>query len=106
MKPETLKIDDVEYIRKDRAAQPAIPGKRAVVVVDRGWIFAGDVTRKDGRVVITNAVWVQRWETIGFDGMIANPKDKKVFIKPMPNGVDFPSAAELFCVPVSDGWGL
>ena len=105
-KPESITIDDVKYIRADRAAQPALPGKRAVVVVDRGWIFAGDVERKNGRVLITNAVWVQRWESIGFDGMVANPKDKKVFIKPMPNGVDLPLSAELFCVPVADGWGL
>jgi hypothetical protein len=25
-------------------------GTRAVVVVDRGWIFAGDVTRENGRI--------------------------------------------------------
>lgn len=36
---ETIKINEVEYIRKDSiAAKPN--GNRAVVVVDRGWIFA------------------------------------------------------------------
>jgi hypothetical protein len=42
MKPETIKIDDTTYVRAD--AKPV--GNRAVVVVDRGWIFAGDVTRE------------------------------------------------------------
>ena len=106
-KPETIVVDEVKYVRADKAAQTAIPGKRAVVVVDRGWIFAGDVTRENDRVRLTNAIWVCRWESIGFDGMIANPKDKKVFIKPVPGGVvDVPKAAELFCIPVPDGWGL
>ena len=107
MKPETLMIDDVKYVRADKSPQAVIPGKRAVIVVDRGWIYAGDVTRKDGRIILTNAVWVFRWESIGFDGVIANPKDKKVTIKPVPGGmVDIPVFAELFCVPVVDGWGL
>jgi hypothetical protein len=83
-----------------------INGTRAVVVVDKGWIFAGDVTRENGRIKLTNAVWVFRWESIGFDGVIADPKNPKVTIKPMENGVDIPEGAEVFCVPVADGWGL
>jgi hypothetical protein len=80
--------------------------KRAVVVVDRGWIFAGDVHRENGRLFITNAVWVFKWEEIGFDGVIKNPKSDKVTIKPMPNGVEVPEASEIFCVPVHETWGL
>lgn len=68
-------------------------GTRAVVVVDRGWIFAGDVTRENGRIKLANAVWVFRWESVGFDGVIANPKGNKVTIKPMPQGVDIPEGA-------------
>ena len=79
---------------------------RAVIVVDRGWIFAGDVTREGGRIKLANAVWVFSWEQIGFDGVIADPKNRLATIKPMPNGVDIPAGAEVFCVPVADGWGL
>lgn len=79
---------------------------RAVIVVDRGWIFAGDVTREDGRIKLSNAVWVFSWEQIGFDGVIADPKNKLANIKLMPNGVDIPAGAEVFCVQVADGWGL
>lgn len=79
---------------------------RAVVVVSSGWIFAGDVTRERGRILLTNAVWVFSWQEVGFNGVIADPKDKRVTIKPMPNGVDIPEGAEIFCVPVPDGWGL
>jgi hypothetical protein len=98
---ENLTINGVEYAPVNRPA-----GSRAVVVVDRGWIFAGDVTRENGRIRLDNAVWVFRWEDVGFDGTIANPKSEKVTIKPMPNGVDLPEGAEVFCVPVHDGWGL
>jgi len=95
-------INGVEYAPV--CSRPA--GKRAVVVVDRGWIFAGDVTRENGRIRLDRAVWVFRWESIGFDGMVANPKAEKVTIRPMPNGIDLPDGAEIFMVPVDDSWGL
>lgn len=101
----TITINDVEYTPVAEA-QPRVRGNRAVVVADRGWIFAGDVTRENGRIKIERAVWVFSWETIGFDGVISNPKSDKVVIKPMPNGVDLPEGAEIFCVPVSEDWGL
>ena len=79
---------------------------RAVVVVDRGWVFAGDVVRKDKRIILSDAVLVFRWETVGFDGMIADPKSKKVTLKRMPGLVDIPEGSEVFSVPVPTGWGL
>ena len=101
----TITLNGIEYVPATEAS-PRITGNRAVVVVDRGWIFAGDVTRENGRIRLDRAVWVFRWESIGFDGVIANPKHKSATIKPMPNGVEIPSGAEVFCVPVADNWGL
>ena len=98
----SIEINGVEYVRADTQQV----GTRAVVVVDRGWIFAGNVTRENGRIRLDRAVWVFRWESIGFDGMIANPKSSQVSIRSMTNGVDLPEGAEIFCVPVDDSWGL
>ena len=96
-----ITVNGIEYA-------PVTPteGSRAVVVVDRGWIFAGDVTRENGRIRLDRAVWVFRWESIGFDGVISDPKSSKVTLKKMENPVDLPAHAEVFCVPVSDDWGL
>ena len=99
---EKVEINGVEYVRA--GTRPT--GNRAVVVVDRGWIFAGDVTRKNGRIYLRRAVWVFKWEQVGFDGMVADPASEKVTIRPMPNGVDIPEGAEIFSVPVDDSWGL
>jgi len=79
---------------------------RAVVVVDRGWIFAGDVTEKNGRVYLDRAVWVFRWEQIGFSKVVEDPTQKEVDIRPMPTQVDIPLASEIFRLPVPDNWGL
>ncbi len=98
---ETVITNGIEYAPLSRPS-----GTRAVVVVDRGWIFAGDVTRENGRIRLDRAVWVLRWESIGFDGLIADPKSSKVTLRQMPNGVDIPEGAEIFMVPVDDSWGL
>lgn len=103
-KPDSIKIDEVEYVRKDSVVgRPS--GSRAVVVVDRGWIFAGDVKRENGRIYLSRALHVFRWESIGFDGMIANPKSNKVTLKKISD-VEIPEGAEIFCVPVEGQWGL
>ena len=96
----TVIINGVEY-----APTNQVSGTRAVVVVDRGWIFVGDVTRENGRIRLDRALHVFRWESIGFDGMISQPKSSKVVLKPVPS-VDIPEGAEIFCVPVADDWGL
>jgi hypothetical protein len=92
-------INGIEYVRAE--SKPS--GNRSVVVVDRGWIFAGDVTRKDGRIYLSNAVWVFRWSSVGFDGVIRNPKDAEIR---KIDDVDIPAHSEVFSVPVHDKWGL
>ena len=93
-----IQINGVTYVRAD-----SVPtGNRAVVVVDRGWIFAGDVTREDGRIKLSRAVHVFKWESIGFAKMV---ETEKADLRPIAD-VDMPAGAEIFCVPVSDNWGI
>ena len=104
MKPETLMIDEVKYVRADTVElKPS--GNRAVVVIDRGWIFAGDVVRENGRIKLSRAIHVFKWESIAFDGMIKDPLSTKVTLKKITD-VDIPEGAEIFCVPVEENWGL
>jgi hypothetical protein len=98
----SITVNGIEYVAK---GQGKPNGNRAVVVVDRGWIFAGDVTEANGRIRLSRAVWVFRWSSIGFTGVIANPKDSNVDIR-KSDDVDIPSGAEVFRVPVADDWGL
>ncbi len=98
---DKITINGIEYV--PATSKPA--GNRAVVVVDRGWIFAGDVTRDNGRITLSNALHVFKWESVGFAGMIADPKKAKADLRPISD-VDMPAGAEVFCVPVVEGWGL
>jgi hypothetical protein len=78
---------------------------RSVVIVDRGWIFAGDIVRKDGRIKLSRCVWVFRWESIGLDGVLKNPDSDNVTLKPI-HDVDIPEGSEICCFPVCANWGL
>lgn len=99
---QTITINGIDYVPADQVkTQPS--GTRAVVVVDRGWIFAGDVARENGRIKLTNALHVFKWESVGFAGMLENTK--KADLRPIAD-VDIPEDAEIFCVPVSENWGL
>tara|TARA_R110000868_G_scaffold162909_1_gene394929 strand:- start:1315 stop:1614 length:300 start_codon:yes stop_codon:yes gene_type:complete len=95
-----LIINGVEYAPVVKSSN-----SRAVVVVDRGWIFAGDVTRENGRIRLSNALHVFKWESIGFAGMIADPQSANTDLRQIFD-VDIPEGAEVFCVPVHDNWGV
>lgn len=101
--PESVTVNGIVYSR-NTPTQPK-PGKRAIVVVDRGWIFAGDVERSGGRIKLTRAIHVFRWESMGFAAMIVQGKGPKVDLRAVAD-VDLPEASEIFCVPVGDSWGL
>lgn len=99
---QTITINGIDYVPADQV-KPQPNGNRAVIVIDRGWIFAGDVTRENGRIKLRRALHVFKWESVGFAGMLENTK--KADLRPIAD-VDVPEDAEIFCVPVSENWGL
>ena len=102
----SIDVNGVTYVPQD--SSNTIPtGNRAVVVIDRGWIFAGNVTTCEltGELTITNAVHVFRWESIGFTGVLSDPKSSKVILKECDYPVKVPSGSVIFSVPVNEDWG-
>jgi len=82
-------IDNIEY------APVKAAGNRAIVVVNSGWIFAGDTEQVDtvvGKSIrITRALHVFKWT--------------RVDLRPC-DPVEVPLASVIFIVPVSETWGL
>ena len=98
---ETITINGTNYIRADQVQQNPV-GTRAVIVVDRGWIFAGDVKRENGRIKLSRALHVFKWDSIGFAKVI---ETAKAVLRPIAD-LDIPEDAEIFAVPVPDDWGM
>lgn len=82
--------------------------KRVILVVDRGWIFAGDQTATaDGYVRLSRAVHVFRWESVGFAQMIKDVEsDSSKHDIRKCDDVEVPRGSVIFRVPVSGEWGL
>ena len=59
--PQTIKIGEVEYLRKD--ALPDTEGDIKIVVLDRGFVYVGHVSSDADFVVIKNAKNIRVWGT-------------------------------------------
>jgi hypothetical protein len=95
-----------QFGKTGKASKPKLEQKRVILVVDRGWIFAGDQSlTSDGLIRLTNAVHVFRWDSIGFPKMVENWRDPTVDIRKVAD-VEVPRDSVIFRVPVPDGWGV
>jgi hypothetical protein len=104
---QSIEVNGVVYVPADSSA--TIPsGDRHVVVIDRGWIVAGNVTKDDvtQELIVSNAIHVFRWESIGFSGVLENPKSSKVTLKTLPYPVKVPQGSVIFTIPVPQDWGV
>lgn len=89
-----------------KKADAKLEEKRVVLVIDRGWIIAGDQTlTTDGYIRLSNAVHVFRWESIGFAKMLEDWKSSKVDLRKMAD-VEVPRASVIFRVEVAKDWGI
>ena len=101
-----LELNGVRYVRAGSVPTPVPSGNRCVLVLDRGWIVAGDITDRDGRIIVDNAVHVRSWSGIGFDGLIdSDGRGDNVDVRKMSSRFDCPADTELFRVPVGATWG-
>jgi len=97
-----IEVNGVKYVPAD-SVRAAPAGNRAVVIIDRGWIYAGDVTEANGRIRLSRCVWVFRWQSCGFAAVVDDPS--RADIRPHAD-IDIPAGAEIFRVPVAEDWGL
>jgi hypothetical protein len=105
--PQVLEINGVKYVPEPVASPAALPvGNRSVFVIDRGFIYAGDWSLSNEGYTLINAVNLRRYESIGFEGVLADPKSSKATIVPIPYPVIVPVGSVLFMIPVPQGWGL
>ena len=71
-KPEVIKIDEVEYVRKDIVKDT--DGEIKIAVVDRGFVYVGRVKVEGDFYVLTNAKNIRAWGTTrGLGELVSGP---------------------------------
>lgn len=84
--------------------QIAPSGNRHLVVLDRGWIFVGDLEdRPEGGYLLTKAKNIRRWEQGGFGALSKSAKAAKAHLDDCAP-IWFTSSACIFRVPVGGDW--
>jgi len=81
MKPETMMIDEVKYVRADKVNEPCGPIK--IAILQRGWVMIGRFERNGSDCKLHNAHVIRVWGTTKGLGEIAGkgPTDKTVLDK-------------------------
>jgi len=68
-KPETIRIDNVEYVRKSSVL--SVVGDTKIVVLQRGWVMVGRFERNGSDCKLHNAANIRKWGTTKGLGEIA-----------------------------------
>lgn len=63
--PETIKIDEVEYIRKDSVLERKYEGDVKIVILQRGWVYVGRYTQNSDTMMceLNQAYCIRKWGT-------------------------------------------
>ena len=61
MEPQTIKIDDVEYVRKD--SLPKATGVIRIVILQRGWVMVGRFSQEGPNCQLDDAAVIRIWGT-------------------------------------------
>lgn len=71
--PNSIRIDNTEYVRKDSLSDPArFVGPIKIAVLDRGFVYVGHVESDGKFFVLTNAKNVRIWGTTKGLGELVN----------------------------------
>ena len=99
-------VADAINVLKEATANCAA-GDRHIVVLDRGWIFAGSMSfDKDTKVyTVTNCTNIRKWSKGGFGLLSKDAKESEAVLDDCAT-IRFGATAMIFCVPISDDWGV
>ena len=77
---------------------------RHIVVLDRGWIFVGNLTKlDDDGYMLSDCYNIRKWQSGGFGGLTQGATTAQATLD-SSRPIKFRSRAMLFCVPVSEDW--
>ncbi len=96
--PNTITIDGIDYVKEGQK----ITGNRHIVVLDRGWIFVGNLEVDGETYKLTNTQNIRKWGKSGFGGMVLDPKKAEVVLD-KSGPLEFKSP--IFLVSVPENWG-
>lgn len=87
-KPESIRIDEVEYVRKD-SLNNTITGNIKIVILQRGWVMVGYFERNGNDCKLSKASVIRKWGTTKGLGEIAKGPLKDTILDKCYGVVEF-----------------
>jgi len=80
-------------------------GDRHIVVLNRGWMFAGRMSldKVTNIYTVTDCVNIRSFKKVGFGGLSRGAKTAEAILDTCVP-IKFHARAMILCVPISDGW--
>ena len=79
-------------------------GDRHIVVLDRGWIFVGNILQdENGVYTVVNCKNIRKWSSGGFGGLSKSAKLSGAVLDDC-DPIRFNARTMVFCVPIGDDW--
>ena len=102
-KTDTMSINGEDWVKADSQAS-RVTGNRRIVVLDRGWIFVGQLETNDAGVcTLRQAFNLRRWKSGGFGGVTLDPNAAGVEVDACADVV-FSVREIKFSVPIREEW--
>lgn len=79
--PTCIKIDNVEYIRKDSIKENYIDSEIRIVVLQRGFVIVGKYNQDGDKVTLENSSVIEYWGTTEGLGQLVNGPTSKTRLK-------------------------
>ena len=87
-KPESIRIDEVEYVRKD-SVNNTITGNIKIVILQRGWVMVGYFERNVNDCKLSKASVIRKWGTTKGLGEIAKGPTNETILDKCYGVVEF-----------------
>ena len=82
-----------------------VTGNRNIVVLDKGWIFVGNLANNgDETFSLSNVCNLRKWQAGGFGMVVTEPAKAQVTLDKCGD-INFRSASVIFTAPISENWG-
>ena len=95
-----MKTEEAFEVLKD-AICPT--GNRHIVVLDKGFIFVGDLSKEGDTYTLCNCGNIRKWGKGGFGGLTRSRSDSEAIVDDCAT-IKFTDKSLIFIVPVKENW--
>jgi hypothetical protein len=102
-----IKVNGVDYVRKDSVSTTSHTGEIKIVILQRGWVYVGRLSKVGNECKLTNASCIRTWGTTKGLQELVNGVTSKTVLDKCEGTVEFDWLTVVHTITVNqDKWKL